>query len=184
MAQNRRQNRMPKRYYDANAYYNAGSVAYDDLQTGYVPEQPVRQVKKKTFIRTKREDVLLRRANRIYALKIFLSVSIIFLGCMGWMSMHATLTKERIALRGYREELATLKNENSLMLAEISEQMDLDTVKKMAQTKLGMAKPQEYQLVYIDVPKQSYTIEYEQQKIQTEDSGKPLQKVLDFLKKD
>ena len=37
--------------------------------------------------------------------------------------------------------------------------------------RLGMIKPQPYQIVYIDVPKQSYTIQYAADEITEEDTS-------------
>ena len=58
----------------------------------------------------------------------------------------------------------------------------MDYIKQEATERLGMSEPQSYQVVYIDVPKQSYTVQY------AEDDGVEstslLDKIKNILKKD
>ena len=83
-------------------------------------------------------------------------------------------TSQRVETQKYKNKLADLKSENALLAIDVSEQMDLDTVKKIATEKLGMVEPQPYQIQYIDVPEQSYTLHYndetEQPKEQNEEN--------------
>ena len=57
-----------------------------------------------------------------------------------------------------------LKNENNTLSSEISSQLSLDIIEKEATSRLNMAEPQPYQIEYIDVPKESYTVHYETDK--------------------
>lgn len=183
MAQKRKKNTLIQSNRGVNAYYNSESVAYQQALPAYIPEPIAPKVKVRPNNRVQQEERRIRRANRFYALKIFFAVGFVFCGCMVWMGMHAMLMKERIVIQEYKDELAVLKNENSVMMAELSEQMDLNKVKEIAETRLKMAKPQEYQVVYINVPKQSYTVQYAANQGDNEPSQGPIQKVLRILKR-
>ena len=182
MAQRRKKGTLSGQYRGSNVYYNSGSVAYQTAVPAYIPEAPLPRVKARPLSEGQREERLLKRANRIYALKIFCAVAIIFCGCMAWIGMHAMLVKERIVLQEYKTQLAELKNENNMMMAELSEQMDLNKVKEIAESKLGMAAPQEYQVVYINVPKQSYTVQYATSQNVTAENTSFIQKILGHIK--
>ncbi len=176
-----RKNGRTYRKYESIHGYNPTSVAYD-VQPAYVPK-PQWEDERKQKQQVKREAVLLRRANRLHAFKIIMALGVVFAGCLGLMGMHATSAKQRVTLWNYKEELAAIKNENAILATEIAEQVDLDTVKKEAMTRLGMTEPQTYQLVYIDVPKESYTVQYSEEETK-KDKNISLAGLLDFLKKD
>lgn len=54
-------------------------------------------------------------------------------------------------------------------------------IEQEAKTRLGMIEPQAYQIVYIDVPKQSYTVQYEAQ-AEEKEKGFGIGKFLDVIK--
>jgi len=59
----------------------------------------------------------------------------------------------------------------------------LEYIKQEAMKRLGMAEPQTYQIVYIDVPKQSYTVQYAADENEKEEPSF-FASILNFLKKD
>lgn len=155
--------------------YNTTSVAYD-LEPAYLPQE-FEEEEKRRSIQRKKEDAALRRQERAYAWKVCVVFSVLFVGCLVLMGSHAMVAKQRIVLEQQRQELAELKNTNAILSAELTEEVDLDSIKKEAISRLGMVEPQSYQVVYIDVPKQSYTVEYE-----TEEAEKSQTSILDGLK--
>lgn len=163
-----------KTYQDAKAYYTHGGAAYDiePIEEEYAP--PKKQVKKQKKIKKKPSPTMQVRANRVYSIKVALVLGIFFCGTLAFMWTSALATSQRVETQKYKDKLADLKSENALLAIDVSEQMDLDTVKKIATEKLGMVEPQPYQIQYIDVPEQSYTLHYndetEQPKEQNEEN--------------
>ena len=163
-----------KTYQDAKAYYTHGGAAYDiePIEEEYAP--PKKQIKKQKKIKKNSSTTMQIKANRIYSIKIALVLGIFFCGTLAFMWSSALATSQRVETQKYKDKLADLKSENALLAIDVSEQMDLDTVKKIATEKLGMVEPQPYQIQYIDVPEQSYTLHYndetEQPKEQNEEN--------------
>ena len=59
-----------------------------------------------------------------------------------------------------KSQLKEIQNTNSSLKSEIAGSIDLSFVKQKAIEKLGMMEPAPHQIVYIDVPKVSYTAYY------------------------
>lgn len=164
-----------KMYQDAKAYYTHGGAAYDiePVEEEYAP--PKKRVKKqkkpnKSNQSVRKKIAMEGRANRAYSIKIVLVLSVFFCGTLAFMWSSAMVTAQREETQKYKDKLADLKSQNALLAIDVAEQMDLDTVKQIATEKLGMVEPQPYQIQYIDVPEQSYTIHYK------DDTEKPEEK--------
>jgi len=56
------------------------------------------------------------------------------------------------------------------LTSKINDNTDLEYIEKEAKTRLNMTEPQPYQIVYIDVPKQSYTVQYEAEEEKNDDN--------------
>ena len=152
----------PQKYQQANAYYSHGSEAYE-IEREYDPSEKAVKRKKTTKRQqsVKTKLAMQRRANRLNSIKIVMVLAVFFCGTLAFMWSSALVTEQRVETQKYKDKLNELKNENALLAADVSEQMDLENVKKIATEKLGMVEPQPYQIKYIDVPEQSYTIHYE-----------------------
>lgn len=164
-----------KMYQDAKAYYTHGGAAYDIEPFEEIEEEAPkkRRVKKKSKKYSDSKKMALQgRANRVYSIKIALVLGVFFCGTLAFMWSSALVTSQRVETQRYRDKLADLKSENALLAIDVSEQMDLDTVKQIATEKLGMVEPQPYQIQYIDVPEQSYTIHYKDENQQEEQQNK------------
>ncbi len=141
-----------------SSYYAYGNVAYD-VQPEYLPYDTDGADKKKR-IAEERAQKLEIRESRITAFKFIMIVILLFAGSIAFMGMSVSVANERVELRKEKSQLAELKQNNVILQAELTEQIDLDYIKEQATTRLGMAEPQPYQIVYINVPKQSYTVQY------------------------
>lgn len=156
-----------KTYENAKAYYTHGGAAYniDPLEEERPQKRPPKTKK------TNKKMVMQGRANRAYSIKIALVLGVFFCGTLAFMWSSALVTAQRVETQKYKDKLAELKSENSLLALDVAEQMDLDTVKQIATEKLGMVEPQPYQIQYIDVPEQSYTIHYKDDTEKPEDKN-------------
>lgn len=155
MADKRRKRNM-KQSVRSNSYYSYGNVAYD-VQPAYPQTQQKRTIQHQ---KQTRKENLVRRANRIHSFQVCLVMLLIFSGCIAFVGANVIVTNQEMQIRQKKTELSDLKAQNATLESELAEQIDLDYIKQEAITRLGMSEPQSYQIVYIDVPKQSYTIQY------------------------
>ena len=93
---------------------------------------------------------------------------VLFVGCLAFMGMHVLVDNAEVSLRRQK--------------AELTEQLDMDYIRTEATERLGMSEPQSYQVVYIDVPKQSYTVQHNAD--DAAEGTSILTKVTDLWKKD
>lgn len=174
-----------KRYHDRNrtntgSYYIYGNVAYE-LQPDYTPYRvrEEEEERRKEAARIAREEA---RENRISSVKMLGVALVLFIGCIAFMGMHVVVDNAEVSLRRQRSTLEDLKSANAILEAELTEQLDMDYIKQEATERLGMSEPQSYQVVYIDVPKQSYTVQYDAD--DAAESASLLDKITNFFKKD
>lgn len=167
--------------YRGSSYYTYGNVAYD-VQPDYTPYYTEEDAQKVRIAEEKARKAEIRES-RITAVKLIAIIVVLFAGSIAFMGMHVKVANESVELRREKSELADLKSTNAILAAELTEQIDLDYIKEQAATRLGMAEPQPYQVVYIDVPKQSYTIQYAADKVEEEKESGFLN-ITNRLKKD
>lgn len=136
--------------------YNMSSSAY---AYDYY-EEDERYFEKKREREEQLRALALRKEQRIHRVKLAVSVIFVFGGCLAVMISHAAVVKQRVINVKLTEKSIQLQGENHALQAELSNKVDLAYIEEEAITRLGMSEPQEYQLRYIDVPKQSYTVQY------------------------
>ena len=171
----RNRNRM-----NAGSYYTYGNVAYE-LQPEY---NPYRFREEEEERRTAEERLAHAEAmeDRKASLKMIGVALVLFLGCIAFMGMHVVADNAEVSLRRQKSELESLKSANAILEAELTEQLDMDFIRTEAAERLGMSEPQPYQVVYIDVPKQSYTVQHYAD--DAADEASLLTKVTNLWKKD
>ncbi|MBQ2879638.1 MAG: hypothetical protein IJE27_02990 [Anaerotignum sp.] len=143
---------------NAGSYYTYGNVAYE-LQPDYSPYR----FREEEEERRKEEARLAKaeaRESRISSIKMIGVALVLFVGCLAFMGMHVLVDNAEVSLRRQKSELENLKSANAILEAELTEQLDMDYIRMEATERLGMSEPQSYQVVYIDVPKQSYTVQH------------------------
>ena len=148
-------------YHYQGAQYNYSSVAYD-VQPVYYPEElplPMREPQRDRQL--ERELKAEKHNSVIHRMKLIGVIAVVFAGCLLTMSTYASVAEKNLELSELRDELALAKSANVTLEAEMVEEVDLAQVEKIATEELGMAKPQAYQIKYIDVPQQSYTVQYD-----------------------
>lgn len=75
--------------------------------------------------------------------------------------VFASNSTKRDSIVNMQEQVATLQEENMFLENSIEESLDLKKIENEA-VKLGLQKPAEYQIMHIQVPKESYTVQYSQ----------------------
>ena len=179
MAERKRRN-TNKTNTNTGSYYTYGNVAYE-LQPDYSPYRfrEEEEERRKAAERLAKEDA---RENRRSSAKMIAVALVLFIGCIAFVGMNVMVDNAEVSLRQQKSELESLKSSNAILEAELTEQLDMDFIKTEATERLGMSEPQPYQVVYIDVPKQSYTVQYNADDAAEEPSL--LQKLTNLWKKD
>jgi len=169
-----------RNHMNTGSYYTYGNVAYE-LQPDYNPYR----FREEEEERRKAEERLAKekaRENRVSSVKMLGVALVLFIGCLAFMGMNVLVDNAEVSLRRQKSELENLKSANAILEAELTEQLDMDYIKTEATERLGMSEPQPYQVVYIDVPKQSYTVQHNAD--DAADEASLLTKVTNLWKKD
>jgi len=161
-----------KKYRYNHNSYNTSSAAYA-YQTEALAAQPIfddsilterdyrRKEQETEFKRAKAVETAIEKRERlVHRFKLSIAVLGVFLGCFVTMASYASVAEQRVANTKLSDQLIALQNENASLQAEITDKVDLAYIEDEAVNRLGMAEPQPYQIMYIDVPKQSYTVQY------------------------
>lgn len=161
-----------------NMYPVQGSVAYQ-IQPKEEPERVHIKKQQPKLHETRTE----RREQRLHILYVCVVMLLVFGGCITFMGANVIVAKQEMQIRKQKNELSSIKAQNATLEAELTEQIDLEYIKQEAMKRLDMAEPQPYQVVYIDVPKQSYTIQYAADENEKEQPSF-FDSILNFGKKD
>lgn len=90
--------------------------------------------------------------------KAVFGIIAIFSLCLVLMYRYALITEMGLTATRSEKEYNQIKDENSRLRVEIEKQTDINTIRKIAEDKLGMHKPDKNQIVYIYVPKNDFTV--------------------------
>ena len=147
-----------------NDFYYYGSEAHDyNFGNDYAD-----RVEKRSFERSNSKTHTKSKA--LPALFWFLSL--IFVCCLGVLYSFCAIKAKAHFISDLQQKLKDLKSYNLELEEELSEKFDLGKVKNIAEAKLGMHKPMQYQIVYIKKPTQNYTIIYKDTKDITKNQEK------------
>jgi len=81
----------------------------------------------------------------------------IFGACFLVIYRYALITEMNYKLDKSIKSYNSIRDENAQLRVEIDRATDLNRIKEIAQQKLGMQRPDKYQIVYVNVPKNDYT---------------------------
>lgn len=98
------------------------------------------------------------RSNLALKLKVINISLIVFAACFFLIYRFALISQMNYDTIKAEKELKALTNDNSRLMVQIENSQDLEKVKQIASTKLGMKNPDKMQIVYYKVPKYDVTI--------------------------
>jgi hypothetical protein len=127
----------------SSAAYDLERFATADLGLPARVRQPVQL----HVVKTARSQTKTRAARRTIALSFVL----ILLVVAGILYNNALLTETTSQIEVRRQYLSALQNENLRMMVELENRLPLREIQRAAQSELGMAKTEEYQIMYIDL---------------------------------
>ncbi len=151
-------------YRSSYSQYNNSSVARDF----YYDQVPVYKSKK----RVKRNEKEIVQLNMP---KTIASIAIVFTLSLALLCSYAVNSSYREEISSKQAELAEIQEENQYLQTTLEDNIDLNKIAREAE-KLGLQKPQAYQITEVEVPNESYTVQYDT-KIATQDKS-----VWEFLK--
>lgn len=147
--------------------YNTSSVAHNYF---YETDIPVKRQKNKKVNRAKEKEII-----QLNMPKTIVSIAVIFAFSLALLCAYAVNSSYRGEISSKQEELAKIVEENQYLKTTLEDNIDLNKVAREAE-KLGLQKPQAYQITEVQVPNESYTVQYDA-KINTQDKS-----VWEFLK--
>lgn len=98
-----------------------------------------------------------QRNNNKAKLKTVAYILVVFSMCLVLMLRYAQIIELNYKINLQNNQYNTLRNENSRLKVAIDNEMDLQKVREIAENKLGMQKPDKFQVVYIKVQKNDFT---------------------------
>ncbi|HCC07982.1 MAG TPA: hypothetical protein DEP72_07510 [Clostridiales bacterium] len=104
-----------------------------------------------------------RKVNKelfFYRLNLIISIFVVFGMVAGLMTQYSSVAYKQDQLKKIEKEIKLTQDNLYDAKVEVAESMDSSNVHKVATQKLGMVKAADYQMIYIDVPEENYTIKY------------------------
>ncbi len=99
-----------------------------------------------------------KRTDVVFGLKLSLCGITIFACAFIYIYMYSSLITKQGQLQALKNDIREMKSAVSLTESQISEKLNLDHIRYRASNELGMSEPLPHQIVYIQLPKQSYTL--------------------------
>jgi len=100
-----------------------------------------------------------------------ISLLIVFVGALGIVLMTASISNSSKALNAVNNNVKTEQDTIASLQSQLTLTMNLADIEDYAVNKLGMARPKPYQIIHIQVPKQSYVVSGAAGDNQTADTG-------------
>lgn len=105
----------------------------------------------------KKKKKIQHKINSKYRFKVLLTILFLFALCMVTMVRYAFITELNYKMEGYNKKYKVIREENSRLRVKNESNMDLESIKEIAENNLGMQKPESYQKVYVKVTKSDFT---------------------------
>ena len=138
---------------NAMRYYTRTSEALAlDARELHVVRRPLRKTKQKVVLKNVGAD---KARFSVHAVITFI---LIFVCMMAMAFAFASTAGKRTHNAGLRAQLHRQEEQNAVLASEISMKYDINRIREIAVERLGLDEPKPHQIVYITVPKQSYTL--------------------------
>lgn len=150
-----------------------------------LPQRPERQPTRPTEKRRiKVSRVTPPAYGHVPKAKLLFCVIMLAAMCFVMLYRFSILSDLNTTMNRMNEKYNALRNENRILKVEIETSIDLDRVKQVAETEMGMHKPDRFQIIPVSVPKNDYTVVLDQQYIdEASGAGKPImESILDAIK--
>lgn len=156
-------------------YYNMGSAApsidpleYPNYEPKVFPKRRPKPKIDKDKQKRKEQNREQIKQRALYNVKFLFTSVVVLLCCILIIAFNSIIAETNKGIKELTVNLNELKEKNSTLQAEISGQIDLKSIEKIATEKLLMSKPAKHQIVYIDVPKSNYTVQNDMKSLSKE----------------
>ena len=134
------------------------SYQYDSTAKAYTERiEPVRVPTPTTISQPKPAALPRKKVDIAFGLQVSICGLAIFACSLLYVHHYAALRIKQTELKNLKNEKIMVMNNITEMQAKIDEKLDLSVVEERAEKELGMTKPGAHQMVYIELPKKSYT---------------------------
>lgn len=96
--------------------------------------------------------------NRKAKFKLVISILAVLIAGLAVVYRFALITQISYNINQSQKEYYDLRNQNSIIRVQVEQDTDLTSIKQVAETRLGMQKPDKSQIVYISVEKNDHTV--------------------------
>ncbi|MGL4736836.1 MAG: hypothetical protein ACRCW2_05210 [Cellulosilyticaceae bacterium] len=93
-----------------------------------------------------------------FGAKLVIGGGVLFIATFGFVHQCSKLASRQSQLKVMNAEIREVKSSINNTQSIIASSLNLDHIQELAATKLGMAEPLPHQIVYIELPKESYTV--------------------------
>ncbi|MBQ8588027.1 MAG: hypothetical protein IJ454_01410 [Clostridia bacterium] len=131
-----------------NEYYRGTSAYKLEEYESYTQKHQKKQEERKAL--TKAEQ-------RAFCRLMVMAVMIVFLACSALIYVNVMVLRASTKIDNLEKELALAVDQNKQKEIEINKNLDMKVIEKKAVEKLGMQKPDNSQIVYINVKKSEYS---------------------------
>ena len=129
---------------------------YDSSARNYAVEPlrkplPQKQPTKEEKIQTR------KKIDKIFSMQISLCGITIFASAFIYVNSYATLRNSQNQLIELKSGIVQTKSDISELEARIAAELNLSNISERAQKELGMQEPLPHQIIYFELPEESYT---------------------------
>ena len=96
--------------------------------------------------------------NRKVKLRLIVSILAVLFAGLTVMYRFTAITQLSYDINQSEKVYNELRNKNSILKVKVETETNLTSIKEIAETRLGMQKPDKSQIVYIQVPRNDYTV--------------------------
>ena len=96
--------------------------------------------------------------NRKVKLRLIVSILAVLVAGLTVMYRFTAITQLSYDINQSEKVYNELRNKNSILKVKVETETNLTSIKEIAETRLGMQKPDKSQIVYIQVPRNDYTV--------------------------
>lgn len=98
------------------------------------------------------------KTNKKHKIRFVLTLICVFVVGLSVMARYAMITQIGYEISRSRDELKEIRNQNNYLSLQIEKETDLEKIKLAAEQRLGMQTPEKSQIVYVNVPRNDFTI--------------------------
>lgn len=123
------------------------------------------------------------KRNNKAKVKAVMIVIVAFACCLTIIFRYAIMTEMNYSLIKLNKQYSDVRNDNAKLRIELEKKMDLQALKETAEKRLGMQKPDKYQIVHMNIAKADYTTVAGSGSVAAEEDNKIFTQLFDKVNK-